>query len=93
MPFGFGGEKGPSPSSSLENPQNYPGATDCPATSEYDDDLHVQCPPHTTERKLVARIDWHVVPLLCILYLLAFLDRRVTAPAAADGTILTIDQG
>lgn len=41
----------------------------------YDDDLHVECPPHTTERRLVTKIDWHVVPFLCILYLLAFLDR------------------
>lgn len=36
----------------------------------YDDDLHVQCPPHTTERKMVARIDLHVIPFLCVLYLL-----------------------
>ncbi|KAF2840846.1 major facilitator superfamily transporter [Patellaria atrata CBS 101060] len=42
---------------------------------EYDDDLHVPCPPHTTERKLVTKIDLHVLPFLCILYLLAFLDR------------------
>jgi MFS family permease len=41
----------------------------------YDDTL--VCPPHTTERKLVNKIDFHVVPFLCILYLLAFLDRWV----------------
>ncbi|KAF2745626.1 hypothetical protein M011DRAFT_130201 [Sporormia fimetaria CBS 119925] len=35
----------------------------------------VQCPPHTTERKLVTRIDFRVIPWLCIMYLLAFLDR------------------
>ncbi|KAK5171491.1 High-affinity nicotinic acid transporter [Saxophila tyrrhenica] len=35
----------------------------------------VQCPPHTTERKLLMRIDLHVIPFLCIMYLLAFLDR------------------
>ncbi|KAL2787314.1 Peroxin-3-domain-containing protein [Aspergillus keveii] len=29
----------------------------------------------TTERKLMAKVDWHVVPFLCIMYLLAFLDR------------------
>lgn len=39
------------------------------------DELHVQCPPHTTERKLMTRIDWQLIPFLCILYLLAFLDR------------------
>lgn len=33
------------------------------------------CPPHTTERKMVARIDWHLMPYLIILYILAFLDR------------------
>jgi len=42
---------------------------------EYDSDDQVQCPPHTTERKLLTKIDLHVVPFLCILYLLAFLDR------------------
>ncbi|KAJ2906744.1 uncharacterized protein MKZ38_010735 [Zalerion maritima] len=39
------------------------------------DELHVQCPPHTTDRRLMTRIDLRVVPWLCILYLLAFLDR------------------
>lgn len=41
---------------------------------EYDD-LNVVCPPHTTEAKLMAKIDFRVIPFLCILYLLAFLDR------------------
>jgi hypothetical protein len=41
---------------------------------EYDD-LNVVCPPHTTEKKLMAKIDLRVIPFLCILYLLAFLDR------------------
>lgn len=31
----------------------------------------------TTERKLMAKVDWHVVPVLCVMYLLAFLDRYV----------------
>ncbi|RYP85422.1 hypothetical protein DL769_000975 [Monosporascus sp. CRB-8-3] len=48
----------------------HPGTAD----DEYDE-LHVRCPPHTTERKIVMRIDWRLVPFLCILYLLAFLDR------------------
>lgn len=30
---------------------------------------------HTTERKLMAKIDWHILPVLSVLYLLAFLDR------------------
>lgn len=29
----------------------------------------------TTERRLMAKVDWHVVPCLCVLYLLAFIDR------------------
>lgn len=41
---------------------------------EYDE-LYVVCPPHTTEKKLMAKIDLRVIPFLCILYLLAFLDR------------------
>lgn len=78
-------------------PQNYPGANgydvDPKVGSDinsgdgngYDDDLHVQCPPHTTEARLVRRIDWHVVPFLCILYLLAFLDRVNIANANVYG--------
>lgn len=31
----------------------------------------------TTERRLMAKIDWHIVPCLCVMYLLAFLDRYV----------------
>jgi hypothetical protein len=41
---------------------------------EYDE-LGVRCPPHTTEKKLKARIDYHILPFIIILYLLAFLDR------------------
>ena len=52
------------------NNSYHPGTTD----PEYDE-LDVRCPPHTTERKMISRIDWRLVPFLCILYLLAFLDR------------------
>ncbi|KXJ97459.1 major facilitator superfamily domain-containing protein [Microdochium bolleyi] len=34
-----------------------------------------QCPSSTTERKLMSRIDAHLLPFVIILYLLAFLDR------------------
>lgn len=65
--------------SSLGHDQPYTGKYYDPdiahAGVDYDDDLHVQCPSHTTERKLIARIDWRVIPILSILYLLAFLDR------------------
>jgi MFS family permease len=33
------------------------------------------CPAHTTERWLVWRIDLHVMPFLCIMYLMSFLDK------------------
>lgn len=39
------------------------------------DELNVQCPSHTTEAKLMRKIDLRVIPCLSILYLLAFLDR------------------
>ncbi|KAI9648328.1 High-affinity nicotinic acid transporter [Ciborinia camelliae] len=39
------------------------------------DEMHIVCPPHTTEAKLMRKIDLRVIPFLCILYLLAFLDR------------------
>ena len=55
------------------------------AATEYDDDLHVECPSHTTERRLVSRIDMRVIPSLCILYLLAFLDRVNIANAKSFG--------
>ncbi|KAK3216348.1 hypothetical protein GRF29_8g3040444 [Pseudopithomyces chartarum] len=45
----------------------------------------VVCPAHTTERKLVTKIDLHVVPFLCIMYLLAFLDRVNIANANVFG--------
>ncbi|OTB06841.1 hypothetical protein M426DRAFT_318550 [Hypoxylon sp. CI-4A] len=48
----------------------HPGVTGV----EYDE-FRVQCPPHTTERKILTRIDLHLIPFISILYLLAFLDR------------------
>ncbi|KAJ5104981.1 hypothetical protein NUU61_002328 [Penicillium alfredii] len=39
----------------------------------------------TTERKLMAKIDWHILPCLCVLYLLAFLDRVNISNAAILG--------
>jgi len=39
------------------------------------DELGVRCPPYTTSKHLKARIDYHILPFVIILYLLAFLDR------------------
>lgn len=55
------------------------------ADTEYDDDLSVPCPPHTTQRRLVTKIDLRVIPVLSLLYLLAFLDRTNIANAAVFG--------
>jgi hypothetical protein len=41
----------------------------------------VVCPPHTTERRLVSRIDFRLMPFIIIMYLLAFLDRVNVANA------------
>jgi hypothetical protein len=34
------------------------------------------------EHKLVRKIDWHVLPCICVMYLLAFLDRYVACRRA-----------
>ena len=34
-------------------------------------------PVHLSERRLMLKIDTHVLPILCVLYFLAFLDRYV----------------
>lgn len=43
------------------------------------------CPAHTTERKITTKIDLHLVPFVCVLYLMAFLDRVNVANARAFG--------
>ncbi|KUJ15489.1 MFS general substrate transporter [Mollisia scopiformis] len=67
-----------------------PNISNPAAPPEYDD-LNVICPPHTTEKKLMAKIDLRVIPFLCILYLLAFLDRVNIANAKAFGLIKDLD--
>jgi len=57
------------------------------------DELHVPCPPHTTEAHLIRRIDVRVVPFLCILYLLAFLDRVNIANAKSFGLVQDLKLG
>ena len=53
--------------------------------ADYLDDLQVPCPPHTTQRRLLTKVDLRVIPVLSILYLLAFLDRTNIANAAVYG--------
>lgn len=59
------------------------------------DELRVPCPPHTTEKKLMARIDAHLLPFISLLYLLAFLDRVNIANAKSFGLVsdLHLDAG
>lgn len=49
-----------------------------------DDEIAV-CPSSTTEAKLMRKVDFRVIPMLCILYLLAFLDRVNIANANVFG--------
>lgn len=69
------------------NNSYHPGTT---SDVEYDE-LHVVCPPHTTERHIVSRIDLHLMPFICILYLLAFLDRVNIANAKSFSLATDLD--
>jgi hypothetical protein len=41
----------------------------------------VVAPPHISEKRLLWKIDRHVIPFLCVMYLLAFLgEHRPLAP-------------
>ncbi|KAE8452480.1 hypothetical protein EG329_000382 [Mollisiaceae sp. DMI_Dod_QoI] len=77
----------PEPGTKNEGNNFYdPNISNAGAAIEYDE-LHVVCPPHTTEKKLMAKIDLRVIPFLCILYLLAFLDRVNIANAKSFGLV------
>ncbi|KAK3380355.1 major facilitator superfamily domain-containing protein [Lasiosphaeria ovina] len=65
-------------------PKSPPAASEA-GLANFDDDLRVPCPPHTTARRLQARIDCRIVPFLIVLYLLAFLDRVNIANARSFG--------
>ena len=86
MRWGLGrSEKGSASSTDdVQYVQNYPGANEAfPGEAEYDPNS-VPCPAHTTERKLLTRIDLHVIPFLALLYWLAFLDRCVSLSELED---------
>jgi MFS family permease len=53
--------------------------------AQYDEDLRVQCPSTTSERKFIRKIDLRVIPALSVMYLLAFLDRTNIANARIYG--------
>lgn len=82
------GEKGETEEFSGNNTY-HPGLTD----SDYDEGTGAVCPPHTTERKLIARIDWHLMPFVIVLYLLAFLDRVNIANAKSFGLKADLNLG
>ncbi|KAK0610913.1 major facilitator superfamily domain-containing protein [Immersiella caudata] len=52
-----------------------PPAPSSTSADEAGTDGKLRPPAHTTESHIVARIDYHILPFVCILYLLAFLDR------------------
>jgi hypothetical protein len=78
LPFG---NKEQSPSPSLDHEKFQHGGE----VVQRDEDLLVECPPHTTERRLMQKIDLHVIPFLVVLYLLAFLDRVNISNASVYG--------
>lgn len=53
---------------SKEKEQPPPYGDDTIETNGYNSDEPARCPPHTTERKLMLRIDAHVMPFLCVMY-------------------------
>jgi MFS family permease len=53
--------------------------------ADYDDD--VTNPGNLNERKLITKIDLRVIPVLSVLYLLAFLDRTNIANASVFGLV------
>ena len=57
-----------------------------------DADVHVECPPHTTELKLMTKIDLHVIPWLCIMYLLAFLGKSPSHFTNTSPSEITVSQ-
>jgi hypothetical protein len=58
--------------------------------AEYDGE-RVTVPSSTSERKLITKIDLRVIPVLSILYLLAFLDRTNIANASIYGLVKDLD--
>ncbi|MCJ1468851.1 hypothetical protein MMC07_007481 [Pseudocyphellaria aurata] len=44
-------------------------------TGVMSDDLAVQCPAHTTKAALLRKVDFKILPIITILYMMAFLDR------------------
>ncbi|KAF5013210.1 hypothetical protein FDECE_789 [Fusarium decemcellulare] len=55
--------------------ENDPESLELKASKAHIETPILECPPHTTERKLVTKIDLHVIPFLSVMYVLAFLDR------------------
>lgn len=40
----------------------------------FDEEYPVECPPHTTEWKLMRKVDFRVIPVLSIMYLLVSVE-------------------
>lgn len=70
-----------------------PGPEAAPGPGAGPDEPHAACPPNTTERRLVARIDARLMPFLVVLYLLAFLDRVNIGNARSFGLAADLGLG
>jgi MFS family permease len=62
-----------------------------PAAEYKHEDDYVTNPGNLSERKLITKIDLRVVPVLSILYLLAFLDRTNIANASVFGLVADLN--
>ncbi|KAF7561789.1 hypothetical protein G7046_g2349 [Stylonectria norvegica] len=75
MVFGFGSKSSSEAPSESIKPTTHHDAEQVNGDSNgvFDGDVHVPCPAHTTDRKLISKVDLRVLPPLAIMYLLAFL--------------------
>lgn len=45
---------------------------------------------HLDEKKILRKMDWHLIPMLALLYLLSFLDRGNIGNAKIEGLVETL---
>jgi len=65
-------------------------AASSPAVEEYEFESHEEGVEFyidpVAERKLIRKLDWKLIPWLCLLYLISFLDRTNIGNAKIQGT-------
>ena len=78
MPQVIASDHGVSPPTSSDSSVGHVYATEKGLHNDYlddNDDLHVPVLDRKAELKLLAQIDWRVMPILCVMFTLAFLDK------------------